>query len=133
VKYVEYKHKWEAGLLWGEKFSYDPAQAEAHGEAPPAGEGAAGEKPAPPPKDVGLFFSIYFGMTGLHGIHVIVGMGLMIWLLVGAVRGRYSSVYFTPVDNVGCTGTWWTSSGFTCSRCCISFVKRRRNLGGGEP
>lgn len=47
------------------------------------------------------FFSIYFMMTGLHGIHVLVGMGLMIWLLMRAMKNEFSSAYFTPVDLVG--------------------------------
>jgi len=28
-----------------------------------------------------LFFGMYFTMTGLHGLHIIIGIGLMIWLL----------------------------------------------------
>jgi cytochrome c oxidase subunit 3 len=47
------------------------------------------------------FFAIYFIMTGLHGIHVLVGVGVIGWLLVMAMRGAYSSSYFTPVDLVG--------------------------------
>jgi cytochrome c oxidase subunit III len=37
-----------------------------------------------------LFFTLYYLMTGLHGIHVIVGMGLLTWLAVGCVRRVYS-------------------------------------------
>jgi cytochrome c oxidase subunit 3 len=50
---------------------------------------------------VNTFFSCYFLMTGLHGIHVLVGMGLISWLLIRAVRGDFSSEYFTPVDLIG--------------------------------
>ena len=50
------------------------------------------------PANAHMFFNIYFLMTGLHGIHVLVGCGVMIWLLIGAVRGRFTSAYFTPVD-----------------------------------
>jgi len=50
------------------------------------------------PRDAHLFFNAYFMMTGLHGIHVLAGMGLISWLLVGALRGRYGPGYFTPVD-----------------------------------
>ena len=50
------------------------------------------------PRDVHKFFSVYFCMTGLHGIHVLIGMGVMVWLSVLAVRGRFSPDYFTPVD-----------------------------------
>jgi len=51
--------------------------------------------------DVATFFSCYFLMTGLHGIHVLVGMGLITWLLIRAIRGDFSSEYFTPVDLIG--------------------------------
>jgi cytochrome c oxidase subunit III len=50
---------------------------------------------------VNTFFSIYFLMTGLHGVHVLVGMGLISWLLIRAVRREFSSEYFTPVDLIG--------------------------------
>ena len=47
------------------------------------------------------FFAIYYIMTGLHGIHVVIGVGVIGWILVGALRGRFSSDYYTPVDLVG--------------------------------
>jgi hypothetical protein len=50
---------------------------------------------------VNAFFSCYFLMTGLHGIHVVVGMGLITWILMRSVRNEFSSEYFTPVDLVG--------------------------------
>ncbi|MGD0462442.1 MAG: cytochrome c oxidase subunit 3 family protein [Tepidisphaeraceae bacterium] len=50
---------------------------------------------------VNTFFSCYFLMTGLHGIHVVVGMGLITWILMRSLRNDFSSEYFTPVDLVG--------------------------------
>ncbi len=50
---------------------------------------------------VSTFFSCYFLMTGLHGIHVLVGMGLITWLLMRAIKNEFSSEYFTPVDLIG--------------------------------
>ena len=50
------------------------------------------------PANVHMFFNIYYLMTGLHGVHVAAGIGLLTWLLIGAVKGRFSSAYFTPVD-----------------------------------
>jgi cytochrome c oxidase subunit 3 len=55
----------------------------------------------PDAQNVHLFFSIYFCMTGLHGIHVLAGMVVIGWILIGAIRGRYNSEYYTPVDLVG--------------------------------
>lgn len=45
-----------------------------------------------------MFFTLYFLMTGLHGIHVIGGMILLGWVLLGCVRGAYSAAYHTPVE-----------------------------------
>ena len=62
-------------------------------EAPLPGEEAEG-----PPKNVQQFFAVYFLMTGLHGIHVIVGIVVLTMLLVRARRGEFGPAYFTPVD-----------------------------------
>tara|TARA_B100001989_G_scaffold252355_1_gene234104 strand:+ start:1193 stop:1840 length:648 start_codon:yes stop_codon:yes gene_type:complete len=48
-----------------------------------------------------LFFGIYFTATGLHGLHVLIGMGLIIWLMIETKKGKYNSEYFTPLENVG--------------------------------
>jgi cytochrome c oxidase subunit 3 len=50
---------------------------------------------------VNTFFSIYFIMTGLHGLHVVIGMGLIAWVLLRSIAGHFSSEYFIPVDLVG--------------------------------
>jgi len=47
------------------------------------------------------FFAIYFFMTGLHGIHVLVGMALIAWITIRSLRGEFGPTYFTPVDLVG--------------------------------
>jgi len=48
-----------------------------------------------------MFYGIYFTMTGLHGVHVLVGVGLILWILLKNEKGAYSSAYYTPVENVG--------------------------------
>jgi cytochrome c oxidase subunit 3 len=53
---------------------------------------------------VHLFFSIYFLMTGLHGLHVLIGMGVIAWLIWKAAKGTFGKEYFTPVD-IG--GLYW--------------------------
>jgi cytochrome c oxidase subunit 3 len=50
------------------------------------------------PRNAHVFFSLYFFMTGLHGVHVLGGIGVWSWLLVRAVRGRFGASYFGPVD-----------------------------------
>ncbi|MCC9600105.1 cytochrome c oxidase subunit 3 [Stieleria sp. JC731] len=49
----------------------------------------------------GVFFSIYYCMTGVHAIHILGGIGVLIWLLVRALRQDFNKNYFGPVDYVG--------------------------------
>ncbi len=159
IKYVEYRSKWEHGLLWGRSYApkdHDHGSAASAGRtatpsaaptpAQPAGATDAGaatvgqpaaaapatasavadpdtpriapsaigppglaldpvgaheEHAAREPRNVHLFFSVYFLMTGLHGLHVIVGLGLIGWIMARAAGGAFSSAYYTPVDFVG--------------------------------
>lgn len=78
VKYFEYTHKIHEGLLPGQFFSYPDAA-----------------------QNLGQYFSFYFCMTGLHGSHVLVGVGLMIWLIVRAKRGDFNENKYTAVEGVG--------------------------------
>lgn len=48
----------------------------------------------------GVFFSIYYAMTGVHAIHILAGMGVMVWLLRRSIRGDFGPNYFGPVDFV---------------------------------
>jgi len=48
-----------------------------------------------------LYFSLYFAMTGMHALHMVIGMGLMVWLLLKAYQGVYDETYYTPVENFG--------------------------------
>jgi len=49
----------------------------------------------------GLFFSIYYCMTGVHAVHILGGMLVIAWLIIKAARLEFHSEYFGPVDNVG--------------------------------
>ncbi len=98
IKYVEYKGKWEHGLLWGNHF--DPND-EAVKHAFSHGHDNEHFTEPPRPANVRTFFAIYFCLTGLHGIHVLVGIGLMFWLLYRTYRGDFSPEYFAPVDFIG--------------------------------
>jgi len=55
----------------------------------------------PEPANTQVFFSIYFMMTGLHGIHVLAGMAVIAWLAFRAMAGHFGPEYFSPVDYVG--------------------------------
>jgi len=85
VKYFEYAAKFEHGMLPGRFYS-----AHLHGyeiEGLPH-----------------IFFAVYFMMTGLHGIHVLVGLAIMTWIYVRANRGDFSSSNYAAVEN---TGLYW--------------------------
>lgn len=49
-------------------------------------------------KQTEIFFSFYFAMTGLHAFHMIIGLGLLSWLLLRASRGEFNGQYFTPME-----------------------------------
>jgi cytochrome c oxidase subunit 3 len=53
---------------------------------------------------VQIFFWIYFVMTGLHAVHMIIGLGLMAWLLWKAWLGTYTAEYYSPVEM---SGLYW--------------------------
>jgi len=52
-------------------------------------------------RQAGVFFSIYYCMTGIHAIHILGGIAVLVWLLVRAVRQDFNRQYFGPVDYVG--------------------------------
>jgi cytochrome c oxidase subunit 3 len=52
----------------------------------------------PPPEHTNMFFTIYFAMTGLHGVHVLIGVFIFIWLLIRSVKGHFDEGYFGPID-----------------------------------
>lgn len=91
VKYLEYSHKLHHGVGWGA--SCDPSP-ELLASLP------AAARALPVPAHLGTFFSLYYLMTGLHGIHVLAGMGLYGWLVVRARRGDFGPRYYGPVDGV---------------------------------
>jgi len=49
----------------------------------------------------GLFFSIYYCMTGVHAVHILGGMAVLAWLLARATKDQFNEEYFGPVDYVG--------------------------------
>jgi cytochrome c oxidase subunit 3 len=82
IKVYEYVEHIHHGLFPGQLFHYDGPHAQ----------------------QVQLFFVFYFGMTGLHALHMIIGFGILIWLAVKAWKGAFDSTYFAPVE---VTGLYW--------------------------
>jgi cytochrome c oxidase subunit 3 len=93
IKYFEYSHKIHDCLLPGNYFcDRDLVTGLCHPSCSVAAE--LGGMPH-------IFFAVYFIMTGMHGLHVVIGMGVIIWMIIGAYKNKYSSEYYTPVENVG--------------------------------
>lgn len=82
VKYFEYQHKIHVGTLPNNFFNAELLT-----------EGI--------PKNVAMFYGLYFVMTGLHGLHVLVGMGLIYWLILRNKRGDFTPYKYTAVEGVG--------------------------------
>jgi cytochrome c oxidase subunit 3 len=78
------------GLEWHEDFRNHLFPTDAHFKI--AGEDGGGAR---------LFFVFYFIGTGLHGAHMAIGVGLVIWIMSRARRGHFSPLYYTPVQVVG--------------------------------
>jgi len=79
IKFFEYKHKFELHHVPGPNF---------HFEGPLAPQ-------------VEIFLSLYFALTGLHALHMIIGFGLMSVILWMAAKGRFSPQWYTPIELAG--------------------------------
>jgi cytochrome c oxidase subunit 3 len=95
VKYFEYSHKFHDGFLPGRCFGHpnfgDSCLVSGWGTVQPKAVHGL------PPR-ANMFFALYFMMTGLHGVHVVVGMSILGWVLYKNLKGTFSAEYFTPVD-----------------------------------
>jgi cytochrome c oxidase subunit 3 len=87
VKVVEYREKWEHHLVPGERFSAH----ELHLQGDAANQAQ-------------IYYSLYFAMTGLHALHMIIGIPIILGLAVFAWKGRYGPEWSTPVE---LTGLYW--------------------------
>ncbi len=56
------------------------------------------------PPNVELFFSLYFAMTGLHALHMIIGIVILAILVFQSMRNTYGAAYYTPIE---ITGLYW--------------------------
>lgn len=108
IKAIEYKQKFDHHLIPGHNFdiSYRVNHPEP-GEDPrllaTEREELAKAWAADPNLNshAQLYVSLYFAMTGLHALHMVVGAGLLLWLLSQAVQQRFTPTYNTPVEIVG--------------------------------
>ncbi|GAC1625215.1 MAG: cytochrome c oxidase subunit 3 [Candidatus Acidiferrum sp.] len=108
VKVVEYKQKFDHHLIPGQSFDLGyRANHPVAGDNPAelAAEKEELEKASLIDPNINahaqLYFSLYFGMTGLHALHMIVGAGLLLWLIKQSMAGRFTPGYNTPVEIIG--------------------------------
>ena len=108
VKVIEYKQKFDHHLIPG--LGFDMRYLSEHPTATDdpkemAIEKEEVEKTFAVDQDTNahgqLYFSLYFAMTGLHALHMIVGAGLLVWLIKASFAGRFTPQYTTPVEIVG--------------------------------
>lgn len=95
IKGVEYYHKYTDHLI--------PVPGFFHWDQPPP-HGAAIQDTETYGRNVQMFYWIYFAMTGLHALHMIIGLGLLSFLVYFAWRGRYTPEYHAPVE---LSGLYW--------------------------
>ena len=89
VKVVEYKEKYDHGFIPGISDHGLTVDHETH---------------QPRPTGFALYFALYFAMTGLHAIHMIIGIPILAIIAINGLRGRYGPEYYTPVEM---TGLYW--------------------------
>ena len=95
VKADEYHEKYEMHHIPGDSFSISQFTN-------PAGYGIKEEPLAPDmAQKTQVFFFLYFAMTGMHALHMIIGIGLLVWLLYRAQRGEFTHGYVAPIENFG--------------------------------
>jgi cytochrome c oxidase subunit III len=82
VKGFEYYHKYELNHIPGPNFVYE----------------------GPHGRQVEIFMSLYFGLTGLHALHMVIGVSLLAVITWMASRKRFSPEWYTPVE---ISGLYW--------------------------
>jgi cytochrome c oxidase subunit III len=114
VKYIEYSDKFAHHHVPGPSFiwaaEHEGAAGAGAGEhaAAPAAEAAPAHHLTMTPEELQrttqIYFSLYFTMTGLHALHMIVGVGLMLVITWMAWKGKFDAEYYTPVEM---SGLYW--------------------------
>lgn len=90
IKGIEYSEKFKHHHVPGPTFHFERETSAGHEEAPPVDQ-----------QHAQLFFSLYFAMTGMHAVHMIIGVILFSVLTLLAWKGHYSAGYYTPIENAG--------------------------------
>jgi len=81
IKAIEYTEKFTHHLVPGPHFVWEGVAANA--------------------KAAEQFYSLYFAMTGLHALHMVIGLGIMTVISIMAWRKTFDREYYTPVEVAG--------------------------------
>jgi len=92
IKGIEYKDKFDEHHVPGASFSFQNVPIPGHPDQ------------YANPQHAQIFFALYFIMTGLHALHMVVGLGIFTWLFTMAWKGRFTPDYYTPLE-IG--GLYW--------------------------
>jgi cytochrome c oxidase subunit 3 len=104
IKAYEYYHKYEQHLIPGSSFTLSTPHGDGNTASAPDTPRVAADASEIDEGPVEIFFSFYFAMTGLHAVHMVIGVAVLGVLLAAARRGAFSSDYFTPVEM---SGLYW--------------------------
>ena len=94
IKAIEYADKFKEHHVPGPSFNFVQ-------EGAPQSGTVGAEKAPVNPQHVQIYFALYFIMTGLHALHMIIGIGFFTWLLYASWKGRFTPAYNTPVEMGG--------------------------------
>jgi cytochrome c oxidase subunit 3 len=104
IKALEYKDKYDSSLIPGHLIPSRPFGPEVQKPGEPPDEHKLHLLHDASVKNVEMFYWIYFAMTGMHALHMIIGIGIMLVILYLSIKGRYSPEYHNPVE---ITGLYW--------------------------
>jgi cytochrome c oxidase subunit 3 len=104
IKAVEYHDKYVDNLIPGQLIPGRPFNPAVQEHGTPYDKHKLHLLPGATVKNVEMFYWIYFAMTGMHAVHMIIGVGLLSVILWFAWRGRYGPEYHNPVE---ISGLYW--------------------------
>ncbi|HYK22379.1 MAG TPA: cytochrome c oxidase subunit 3 [Pyrinomonadaceae bacterium] len=101
IKAVEYYDKYEDHLIPGRLIPGNPYNPEVQEEGQPQDPHKLHLLPGATVRQAEMFFWIYFAMTGMHALHMIIGAGLITFLIIFSLKGRFDPEYHSPVEVIG--------------------------------
>jgi cytochrome c oxidase subunit 3 len=104
IKAVEYRDKYDSSLIPGQLIPGRPFGPEVQEHGQPHDKHKLVLLNQASVKNVEIFFWIYFAMTGMHAVHMIIGVGILLLILYSSIKGRYGPEYYNPVE---ITGLYW--------------------------